>query len=348
MWEIFNSETVESFQQRGRRFDWIQTSSLISHHFISKYTMNCPPAAPVQADNRLNAIMMQTLRRYGYDLQHTEPVEDQEGVISTHILSLRDPKMDQTPFHLAVRKGHLDVLKALCKLPGLHDCLNQPDRHGNYALHFAASSSKSIAAEMTSLLLDHGADPTMLNKQNQTPLYTHLMLIKTDTADVTRVFTKQNHNLNDLVNGTTYLHMAASKRLMTIACALVAGGASINIPNGAGQMVSDTLRRKCLVKLIGSMKEGQQAAPKGAPRSVCKLCRMPPNLLESLHDCKLCGRCACRTCSKKAAEVKRSAEVEKEALSGRYCATCSTVLQLREMHMKNRADFQRRMFGYDT
>ena len=308
----------------------------------------------------MDSVMLQTLHKYGYDLQ--EPIDhvangggdtdgggltlSPTGIVNSaaSIFALRNPKMGQTAMHLAVRKGHVDVLKALLNLPQYDTCVNVQDRHGNTALHFAASSSKAASMSMTQLLLQHGADPYAVNRQGQTPYYTHLMLLKSDVPDITKLFVQDEIDLNSLVNGTTYLHMALHKELMNISCELVAAGASINVPNLQGKMVSDTLNRKTLVRLCRYMTEGVQAPPKSVPRKTCKLCKLPPNVMESLHDCKLCGRCACRPCSKKASEVKLSNGVSIGS-SGRYCTTCSTALQLRDMQQKNRSDFQERMFG---
>ncbi|DAZ96193.1 TPA: hypothetical protein N0F65_012383 [Lagenidium giganteum] len=291
-------------------------------------------------------VMIATLQKYGYDLQ--DPAADTDGASlapsSASILHLREPKNNQTAFHIAAKKGHVDVLKALAKLPRASDYINLGDRHANTALHFAASGTRDTAAEMVELLFSMGASFSAVNIRGQTPLAIHIMTAKEDQPYVTRLFVRKGLPVNDLTNGTTYLHMAIERGLVEIGGALVAGGASVNMPDQNGVMVSDTVPKKTLIKLITFMKEGTQAAPLDVARNACKICKNPRGRLETLKDCNLCGRPVCKTDSQKAADIK-PAVVDKEPPKGRLCNVCCTVVMLRTKHTKSREGFNQMLYG---
>ncbi|KAL4176766.1 hypothetical protein KRP22_001707 [Phytophthora ramorum] len=348
-------------------------------------------------------LLIATLQKYGYDLEDptrtssttstnssadsTEwsPDDDLEPAArrfsvtsSAGILALRDRKNQQSALHIAAKKGHVDVLRALAKLPRLAEHLSAGDRHSNTALHFAASSSRSTAADLVELLLSLGANPSAVNVRGQTPLAIHILTARPETpATITRLFIdkfRQLKNsstsstsstpssptglrkptpvtaLNELVNGTTYLHMAVDHQLGEIAGALVQGGASINVPDHNGIMVSDTVPKKMLVKLITFMAEGSQVAPSDIVRGSCKICRNPKSLLDPLKDCVLCGRAVCKNCSQKASELRKATSdgsyaTLKDKDEGRFCAVCCTVKILKSKQHNQRENFNRKLMG---
>lgn len=319
-------------------------------------------------------VMIATLQKFGYDLEdvgedrdstassssssarssggasdHQTPRESSVGGGS--ILQLRERKNNQTALHIAVKKGHMDVLRALAKLPRVGDYVNLGDRHANTALHFAASSTKECAPEMVELLFSIGASLHAVNVRGQTPLTIHILTVKEDNPAVATLFVRKGLALNELVNGTTtYLHMAVERNLLEIASALVAGGASINVPDTNGAMVGDLLPRKALIKLICAMREGTQTPALSLPRNICKICKAPKGLLETYRDCSLCGRIVCKNCSKKASEIKAATGLHdsngaKEKDPGRLCNVCCTVVLLRDKKHKAKEDFNQKLFG---
>ncbi|CEG41339.1 myosin-like protein [Plasmopara halstedii] len=351
-------------------------------------------------------LLIVTLQKYGYDLEDpartssststtsssdsspTEwsPDDDVEpsaagrlsGPSSASILALRDRKNQQSALHIAAKKGHLDVLRALAKLPRLSEHLNAGDRHSNTALHFAASSNRSNAPDIVELLLNLGANPSAVNVRGQTPLAIHIMTAKPDTPTlITKLFIEKfrelkssspssppsspsssmgHHTsllcptLNNLVNGTTYLHMAVERQLGEIGGALVQGGASINVPDQNGIMVSDTIPKKMLVKLITFMTEGSQVGPSDIVRGSCKICRNPKSLLDPLKDCALCSRAVCKNCSQKASEIRKSTSDGsytslKDKDEGRFCAVCCTVKILKCKKHNQRENFNKKLMG---
>ncbi|TMW57996.1 hypothetical protein Poli38472_013470 [Pythium oligandrum] len=317
-------------------------------------------------------LMITMLQKYGYDLEDVGLMDEptlsrrssgaastasssssgsdsvpRASVSSASILQLRERKNNQTALHIAVKKGHIDVLKALANLPRVNEFVNVGDRHANTALHFAASSSKECAEEMVELLLSLGASLHAVNIRGQTPLMIHIMTVREDNPAITRVFVKNGLVLNELINGTTYLHMATERNLIEMAGALVAGGASINIPETNGAMVSDTIPKKTLVKLICYMREGTQAPPVGVVRNTCKICKNPKGLLETFKDCNLCGRAVCKNCSTKAVDIKLTTQdaSSKEKDLGRLCNVCCTVSLLRDKQHRAKEGFNQRLYG---
>ncbi|KAL3664033.1 hypothetical protein V7S43_010918 [Phytophthora oleae] len=351
-------------------------------------------------------LLIATLQKYGYDLEDptrsssttstnsstdsssTEwsPDDDVEPAAarrfsvtsSAGILALRDRKNQQSALHIAAKKGHFDVLRALAKLPRLSEHLNAGDRHSNTALHFAASSTRSNAQDLVELLLNLGANPSAMNVRGQTPLAIHIMTAKPETPPViTKLFIEKFRDLknpsssstpsspssptglrtpvpcstlNELINGTTYLHMAVERQLGEIGGALVQGGASINVPDHNGVMVSDTIPKKLLVKLITFMNEGSQVAPSDIVRGSCKICRNPKSLLDPLKDCALCGRAVCKNCSQKASEIRKSTSDGsyaqlKDKDEGRFCAVCCTVKILKSKKHNQRENFNKKLMG---
>lgn len=283
---------------------------------------------------------MEALKKYGYDLRGAKN-SMRDVFHAESVLTLREPKMGQTGIHLAVKKGHLDVLGKLCDLKNSKECINVQDRHGNTALHFGASSSAGTALEMVEMLMRHDANGDVVNKQGQTPLATHLLTIKEDVGKMTALFCRWKVPLNGLVNGETYLHMAIKRKLKGIARVLVSQGASIHVQNANGKSIADIVERKMFVQFCRVLVPSQQR--RLTKCSTCQLCNASPKLLQQHTDCKHCGRIVCKSCSAKETNLKIQAVHPKS--TNRFCNTCATVLQLQQMQNKSRSNCQVRMFG---
>ena len=66
--------------------------------------------------------------------------------------------------HEAVKRGHIAVLERLLKAdPKLANARSETDARGTFPLHVAAEFGQAEAARR---LLDHGADPTFLDLEN--------------------------------------------------------------------------------------------------------------------------------------------------------------------------------------
>lgn len=69
-----------------------------------------------------------------------------------------------TDLHAAVRQGNLPALSALlAEQPGLANARSETDPRGTYPLHVAAEFGQ---AESAKLLLEHGADVSLLDSEN--------------------------------------------------------------------------------------------------------------------------------------------------------------------------------------
>ncbi|KAF1789054.1 Ankyrin repeat-containing domain [Phytophthora cactorum] len=62
------------------------------------------------------------------------------STLSSVLLALREPNHGQTPFHIAVRKGDVQILDALLEHESIDELLDAPDFNGNTALHFATGN----------------------------------------------------------------------------------------------------------------------------------------------------------------------------------------------------------------
>ncbi|OQR90070.1 myosin-like protein [Achlya hypogyna] len=297
--------------------------------------------------SRSGSTMIAMLQKHGYNLE--DP--DGSALGSSSILQLREAKNNQTAFHIAVKKGHVDVLKALMKLPRAEEFVNVPDKMGNTPLHFVASKDNAdLQHQLGTLLLSLGANLHAMNVRGQTPLEVHIVTARADTVAFVQLISFRGMNLNTHINGTTYLHMAMERGFIDMSCALVKAGASINFPDHNGVMVSDTVPRQTLMKMIKYMREGTQASPPDVPRVSCKLCKNPKGLLDAMRDCTLCGRVMCRNCCKKLSDIKdpeeaRREKLDKEALAARYCHTCCLVLQLRDKRLADKKRFNDSLMG---
>jgi len=81
----------------------------------------------------------------------------------TDLATLKTTKKVQTPLHLAAKSGHLDIVTELIK----EAPVNEVDKDNNTALHYAVESNSVPIVEF---LLKNGADISMKNKNNKTPL----------------------------------------------------------------------------------------------------------------------------------------------------------------------------------
>jgi len=71
-----------------------------------------------------------------------------------------------TPLIIAAVKGHYSVLRILANHPNIQ--LHEQDSDGDTALHCAVLAQKN---ESVSVLLEAGADPTLLNFRLFTPIH---------------------------------------------------------------------------------------------------------------------------------------------------------------------------------
>ncbi|XP_053680164.1 E3 ubiquitin-protein ligase mind-bomb [Anopheles nili] len=177
--------------------------------------------------------VIEVLLRYNIDVE----IEDKDGDRAVHHAAFGDEpavmgllakggadlnarnKRRQTALHIAVNKGHFNVVKTLLELK-CHPSLQ--DSEGDTPLHDAISKEHD---NMLSLLLDHGADITLTNNNGFNAL--HHAALKGNPSAMKILLTKTNRlwiveEKKD--DGYTALHLAALNNHVEIAELLVRMG----------------------------------------------------------------------------------------------------------------------------
>lgn len=188
-------------------------------------------------------------------------------------------KRRQTALHIAINKGHFNVVKTLLEL-NCHPSLQ--DSEGDTPLHDAISKEQD---EMLSMLLDYGADITLTNNNGFNALHhcalkgnpsaMKILLSKTnrpwiveekkddgytalhlaclnnhvEIADLLVHMGKANMDKQN-VNLQTGLHLAVERQHVQIVKLLVREGANLNIPDKDGDTpLHEALRHYTLSQL---------------------------------------------------------------------------------------------------
>ena len=124
-----------------------------------------------------------------------------------------------TALHVAACNDHLDIINALI-VAGAN--INEQDDYGSTPLHYATYNGYMTIAQA---LIDAGADVNHRDSSGQTPL--HYAIYNPAILDML-IAAGANINQQDH-DDLTALHHAAFKGYMTIAQALIAAGADLNI-----------------------------------------------------------------------------------------------------------------------
>ncbi|EHB12678.1 E3 ubiquitin-protein ligase MIB1 [Heterocephalus glaber] len=231
-------------------------------------------------------------------------------------------KRRQTPLHIAVNKGHLQVVKTLLDF-GCHPSLQ--DSEGDTPLHDAISKKRD---DILAVLLEAGADVTITNNNGFNALHhaalrgnpsaMRVLLSKLPrpwivdekkddgyTALHLAALNKGNANLDiQNVNQQTALHLAVErqhtqivrlimglgtqgaekKSAASIACFLAANGADLGIRNKKGQSPLDLCPDPSLCKALAKCHKEKVSGQVGS-RSPS----MISNDSETLEECMVCS-----------------------------------------------------------
>ena len=254
----------------------------------------------------------------------------------------RDPHHGQTAIHIAVRGGHMDVVRALCAPEVVRSIIDVPDNRRNTALHLAAAKSRRI----TKYLLEKGAEVDLYNMRNQTALGVHILTTKKDDPILSEMLLQYKADPNASIEQSSLIHVALDRSLTEIACRLVRHGARLDLKDENEKMAFDKVNRKTLRKLLSKISYPPVWVPNNE-RQNCMLCSKKFNKLAlgtRRHHCRHCGRLCCGECAHLYVEsvkfpkgfnnrLKNGAKANSE--QKRVCKTCFSIFKEREAASSN-------------
>ncbi|RLN47568.1 hypothetical protein BBJ29_005933 [Phytophthora kernoviae] len=236
----------------------------------------------------------------------------------------RELKHHQTALHLAVRKGHYQIVMELCKSDDIQDLVLLTDRNENNALHFAVSRDRKNGFRLVDYLIKHGAEVDKVNARFQSPLVVHIMTTRQTDPAITELFLTRGADPNiQLADGSTLLHVAVERELIDIACSLIKHGASLNAPDAKGRMVIEAANKKFLKKLFSAISQPPTWIDEKERRSL-EMCRFPKEFP---------GRTT--------AGGKQVKDPQ------RVCRTCHAVFKMRTAQKESKSGFMARVLGYE-
>ncbi|KAL4109668.1 hypothetical protein PRIC1_001364 [Phytophthora ramorum] len=268
----------------------------------------------------------------------------------------RELKHHQTALHLAVRKGHYQIVMELCKSEDIQDLILLTDRNENNALHFAVSRDRKNGYRLVDYLIKHGAEVDKVNARFQTPMVVHIMTTRQTDPAITELFLGRGADPNiQLADGSTLLHVAVERELIDIACALIKHGASLNAADAKGRMVIEVANKKFLKKLFSAITQPPTWIDE-KERRACMLCASNFKFANRRHHCRHCGRVCCSDCSAFTVEMHRfPKEFPGRMTNGgkqvkdpqRVCRTCHAVFKMRTAQKESKSGFMARVLGYE-
>ncbi|TDH70799.1 hypothetical protein CCR75_005538 [Bremia lactucae] len=268
----------------------------------------------------------------------------------------RELKHHQTALHLAVRKGHYQIVMELCKSSDIDKLILLTDRNENNALHFAVSRDRKNGYRLVDFLIKHGAEVDKVNARFQTPLVVHIMTTRQSDAAIAELLLSRNADPNiQVADGSTLLHVAIERELIDIACMLIKHGASLNATDAKGRMVIEVANKKYLKKLLSAITQPPTWINE-KERRACMLCSSTFKFGNRRHHCRHCGRVCCSDCSAFTVEMHRfpkdfsgrtSTNGNQVKDPQRVCRTCHVVFKMRSVQKESKSGFMARVLGYE-
>ncbi|MBO7243655.1 MAG: ankyrin repeat domain-containing protein, partial [Alphaproteobacteria bacterium] len=152
----------------------------------------------------------------------------------------------QTPLHLAVEHGYLDIAKTLIK-KGVY--VNDCTLKGETPLHLVA---KTGYLDMARLLIQEKADVNMINNKGNTPLHQAVSL---DYLDMVKLFIEAGADVNKKNNKLNApIHLAVWGRLKMME-ELIKSGADLLAKNKSGEDAYSLAMKQGQVKVAKMIKE---------------------------------------------------------------------------------------------
>ncbi|KAG9400836.1 hypothetical protein AC1031_010275 [Aphanomyces cochlioides] len=238
------------------------------------------PSARSMGDPAVQKSLFEMFNKRGYNLQSPSGSSAvnfsfTSTASTSSVISFREPVHGQTPIHIAIRRGDVQVVEALLKNDA--DLTDIRDDHGNTPLHFAVGTSRRIplakAIRMVALLLNAGANATTVNNFGRTPIMVHLLTAQRDDPTILTMLIAVGGNVNSEVDRVPLLHIAATNNLLSLASTLVAHGADIHATNQHGLYLHQVASPSMLVSIIAHITEASPYIP-----------------TDSVHHCMDCGR----------------------------------------------------------
>ncbi|KAE9109789.1 hypothetical protein PF010_g11407 [Phytophthora fragariae] len=291
------------------------------------------------------------------------------STISSVLLALREPNHGQTPLHIAVRKGDVQVLDALLEHESIEELLDAPDFNGNTALHFATGNWRQpTCLTITERLLAAGANVHAQNKRGLTPLAVHMLTLKIDNPTLVVKLLEAGADPNTEAEGVAVLHLAARRDLPAISGVLVAFGASMLSLNTDGLMCYEVASNRVKQLMVRSISKAPACLPM-TQRSTCMRCKSQTlinpkkafgNLMKRVlglhmraHQCICyhCGMLFCSQCLKASSAVSaipfvRDDEDPDDRI--KTCRLCEAVLLERKRKQASQRTFDMHLMGFNT
>lgn len=333
------------------------------------------PERPSRAEEAFHKSLVGMLNKRGYNVRDSGTFDASEtstaslastssASMSSLILSLREPNHGQTPLHIAVRKGDLQVLEALLENDCVDEVINLEDNNGNTALHFAAGSwRRPQCAVMVQGLLEAGADVHHKNKRGLSPLAVHMLTIKVDNASIVVKLLEFGSAPDTEVDGESLLHIAIKHNLPSICGALVAFGASLTALNNEGLMCYEVAPQSVKRAMLRNITKAPPFLP-ATQRNKCMRCnnallgakKLVGNFFKravggripsSQCNCYHCGLLFCSQCLKRTSiadslppQFVRSRLDDLSSV--KTCSYCEAILAERRQRMQARMSLERR------
>jgi len=291
------------------------------------------------------------------------------SAVSSVLLALREPNHGQTPLHIAVRKGDVQVLDALLEHESIDELLDAPDFNGNTALHFAAGNWRlPTCLTVTERLLEAGANVNAHNKRGLTPLAVHMLTLKIDNPTLVVKLLEAGADPNTEAEGVALLHLSARRDLPVISGVLVAFGASMLSLNDDGLMCYEVAPSRVKQFMVRSVSKAPAYLPM-TQRSTCMRCKSPAllnpkkafgNMMKRVlgmhmraHQCNCyhCGMLFCSQCLKPSGAVSAIPFVRDDDDPSdkiRTCRLCEAVLLERQRKQKTQQAFEKHLIGFQT
>ncbi|CAI5724914.1 unnamed protein product [Peronospora farinosa] len=311
-----------------------------NNHSQGSSSTGLPLATPLR--NKLNADevflrnMVGLLNKRGYNVRDSAPETSiasscasfscsssftSQCSISSALLALREPNHGQTPFHIAVRRGDLQILDALLEHESIHELLDAPDFNGNTALHFATGNWKQLMClNIAERLLDAGANVNTENKRGLTPLAVHMLTLNIDDPTLIVKLLEAGADPNTEAEGVAVLHLATQRDLPAIAAVLIGSGASMLALNTDGLMCYEVASSRVKQFMVRNISKTPAYLPM-TQRSTCMRCKSSTltsrkkafgNMMKRVlgmqmrihqSNCYHCGMLFCSQCLKPSSAV---------------------------------------------